>query len=162
MPNYCCDEKCLTCFSYTEKSCLSCSSNYVYFSNECLEECPDGYYTLENANYCRICSSNCKTCEVTASKCISCVDNKYLDNSNVCNNCGKNCDKCDVIDICLQCSEGYVDYGNGICDCKEICKTCKIDEASEEKAEVCLSCWDGYYYTESEGTCTKCVDYCEK
>ena len=130
--NCSCEGNCLTCKNLTTL-CTSCKQGTFLLGNECVFDCGIGFYG-----------------DVVSRKC----ESMYLDYT-MCSYCMGHCVKCTKINICEECSPGYISYGNGQCTCKTECSTCKLNE---QNVELCLSCWDGYYYT--DGTCTKCSDFC--
>lgn len=54
-----CPKTCLTCSNST--SCLTCNDQLVLLNNQCVEECPDGYY-LSNQE-CLTCHPICNSCK---------------------------------------------------------------------------------------------------
>lgn len=85
--NFACDFPCATCSSSSKKKCTSCYStnDYKYlYSSYCYANCPSGTYESLEANICLPCSSNCKTCDSTATYCTSCNTFFYLTGDNTC------------------------------------------------------------------------------
>lgn len=70
-------------FSNVTSQCYAyCSPSLQYsFNGKCFSSCPDGSYQDYTNVYCQTCNSNCKTCQVSATKCSSC-DTTYLYNSS--------------------------------------------------------------------------------
>ena len=68
-----CHEDCKTCstnYTETNSNCDIClNQNYHYFKGNCIENCPDGYYTYEN-NYANN-KKLCRECYLKCSKCNS-------------------------------------------------------------------------------------------
>jgi hypothetical protein len=54
-----CPNSCATCINST--SCLTCLNSLYLLNDQCVEECPDGYYTYNQQ--CLSCHSICKTCK---------------------------------------------------------------------------------------------------
>ena len=63
------------------------NQNNNYFNGNCVENCPDGYYTFENNA-----SNNKKTCKPCYEKCYSCNDGPILNSLNLMTN--MNCVTC--------------------------------------------------------------------
>ena len=59
--NHCqqCQDPCLTCTNLT--SCLTCDKNLNILNDQCVENCPDGYYL--NNKQCSQCNPMCGTCK---------------------------------------------------------------------------------------------------
>ena len=93
---YICYETCSSCSntgSQDKQNCITCKEDKVFlehtyyrYANNCLDECPKGYY--EKDNICKECYSNCETCSGEGSSdnpnCLSCIltsSNKYLVNA---------------------------------------------------------------------------------
>ena len=86
-----CHSDCKTCSrNYTENNsnCDICNNqDFNYFDGNCIENCPEGYYTFES-----ISSNNKKTCRKCYDRCLTCIDGPILNNLNLITN--MNCLTC--------------------------------------------------------------------
>ena len=128
-------------FLNDSKNCLnfSCSSNYNYEQDDCLDEIPEGYY-LNDTELKTIdkCHKNCKTCLKGPTEykenCLSCNEPLIY---QFLSNCFNSCD--------------YGHYNDsGILKCR--CVTEECSDCSEESLEqnLCISCAEGYYTKEND------------
>ncbi len=53
-----CQDPCVTCKNLT--SCLTCKEKFYLLNDQCVEKCPNGYYT--NNKQCLQCNPICDTC----------------------------------------------------------------------------------------------------
>ncbi len=53
-----CKDACLTCANLT--SCFTCNNKLNLLNDQCVEKCPDGYYS--NSKQCLQCNPMCGTC----------------------------------------------------------------------------------------------------
>ncbi|XP_071953930.1 scavenger receptor cysteine-rich domain-containing protein DMBT1-like isoform X2 [Antedon mediterranea] len=53
------------------------NSTYLYIQ-ECVQNCPAGFFPNSNSLTCLPCTSPCKTCSGTPTRCTSCIEPKYL------------------------------------------------------------------------------------
>ena len=101
-----CDSKCATCMTLST-TCFSCPTVAVVtslFKNECLLQCPKGYYTRTLDYTCQLCDTSCIACQDHGSfGCTECPGGYYLSpNSNSVVNITGTCLRCDVIcNTCL-------------------------------------------------------------
>lgn len=65
-----CPISCLSCLSSSQ--CLSCAPGYFLNGQQCLTNCPTGYYGDTGSNRCTLCNGNCTAC-TSASICNSCA-----------------------------------------------------------------------------------------
>lgn len=63
-----CQSQCLTCANSTH--CLTCMDSLVLLNNQCVEECPEGYYL--NNQECVQCHPICSTCKGKYSSDLKC------------------------------------------------------------------------------------------
>jgi proprotein convertase subtilisin/kexin type 5 len=146
-----CKKECKSCTSLDK--CNSCFDSYSYMdkTNECLEKCPEKFYSLSKQNYsfnlgfslktCEKCEVGCLTCE-TFEKCSSCESGYYyMESENKCYN---------------QCPDGYYNNKNeNMCSkCHLTCMTCKNNDESS-----CLTCDKLKELSLKNGFCTneKCA-----
>lgn len=134
-----CHETCLNCVGSLETECSNCNSPRILYNNQCLLNCPIGYYEDSNEKKCIICNSNCYKCKDISDKCIECLtplilqtsnnkcvekcfSDQYIDN-NECIFCKTHCISCDKT-RCFNCENGYQIINN---NCEQI------------KTNICLS-----------------------
>lgn len=82
IPNFCqpCSSICVTCEA-TAENCTSstCAANFFFLSNECLSECPNGYYADRSARQCLECDTACTRCfDSGDASCTACSSGYYL------------------------------------------------------------------------------------
>jgi len=53
---------CSECSGGGKSDCLKCSPNFYHLNEQCLMECPDGYYKDDSSSICAQCSQVCLTC----------------------------------------------------------------------------------------------------
>ena len=173
-----CHEDCKTCSqNYTEdnSNCDIClNQDYNYLDGNCVENCPDGYYTLENSN-----SDNKKICKNCYNKCLTCINGPIYTNLLVtnmgCINCKKDVDPNDS-NILI---EKYIQY-DGNCfpiilytqekiifniseiNTGEIEKTCYDYGKTIIYGEYhCISKPSNTYYIINNEENTGVIDYCD-
>lgn len=140
-----CRDYCDVCTN--EKDCSQCDYDHYLMreTNECVENCGDGYY-IEDYEYCQKCEgTNCKTCCPNDPKlCLSCPEGFYVTYYSG-----------DPYPHCVkECQEGkYPTEENGVLKCKSClwyCKTCT-------DATTCKSCINDYKFMDGQ-----CHTYCPK
>ena len=76
-----CDITCLKCSAAGPSACSVCGNNgtadffLVYGSSNCSDVCPDGQFStisVTSGHLCRVCNSECLTCDLSSSNCTSC------------------------------------------------------------------------------------------
>ena len=134
-----CKSPCLECVDSTK--CLSCIDNFFLSKtsniNNCLTDCPLGYYGKLISKTCEECDKKCKLCKNSDINCLSCKDEFYFQSENF---------------LCFStCPKGYFNSKN---DNLRICKKCK-EECSlcSELEDNCLDCKEGFYLLKD-----KCLD----
>ena len=117
-----CDGTCKSCSGPSALECLSCKStgttNLYFYSNECREECPVGFYP-NSTNHCLACHGTCRTCLTS--------------------NTPNDCQSCDLplklySNQCLsQCPDYFANYqAPTVCDpCHDKCVRCDTSSASD-------------------------------
>ncbi|CAD8121931.1 unnamed protein product [Paramecium sonneborni] len=166
-----CQIGCLKCIELA--NCIICLSEYFKDkSNQCVQQCSDGYYndnTDINNPKCTQCDPNCLKCEIIGTHCTDCIPKGYLVNNHcficlqgeyfsgtACLNCISGCQNC-VSPICEQCLEGYYYMQNKnecqvICDDgyfgnyeARLCEQCDANCKTCDKSTNfdCLSCYPG-------------------
>lgn len=100
------------------------------FNNDCVSDCPDAYYPLNNE--CQPCSTGCDVC-TSISACSDCSFGYYLyqqecltdcpsaapviDGNSTCVDCSdSNCLVCDSLDRCTECTYPYLLHVSGCVD----------------------------------------------
>lgn len=117
--------------------CQTCTSGMNLTENDCLGNCPDSYFTVNDTNYfhCENCYENCLTCIGRKSEqCESCIFGSW-DPFGVLTCPGKN-----------PCNSHQFDLNSVCVECNDQCATCK------EKA-TCTACAQGYAYNQVTYQC---------
>lgn len=116
---YCnpCNSNCAECYGPAFDNCISCNEEYLYYDDQCVSECPPGYFANAKLNECLPCSPLCKTCENDAFLCKSCYEGFELKKNNCftsckdkdkCFTCPSNCYTCDhATEACIICKAGF-------------------------------------------------------
>ena len=174
-----CHSDCKTCSkNYTEENsnCEICNNlDYNYFDGNCVEFCPDEYYSYEN-----ISSNNNKACKKCYERCLTCNDGEiynleHLSNMN-CLTCKKEVDPNDsnnLIEKYIQVDENcfpIITYTNEkiIFNISEISseeneKTCLDFGKSIKYGEYqCIIKPTNTFYVLNNGENTGVIDYCDE
>jgi hypothetical protein len=161
-----CNSPCNECSR--NSTCINCISGYYLAeyltNNNCINQCPVGYYPLENI--CKQCNPLCTSCLSNSTDCMSCIPGAYyLKDKNQC---------------LTKCAEGYIPDGQNNCiTCKSLnqyfsadqcvvqcptneypdinntCGTCK----SILYNNICYeTCPDGTYLDSINNYCFACSD----
>ena len=171
-----CNSKCQSCIVLAT-NCISCppSLGTVLYLNDCISQCPNGYYNRTQDNSCQKCDSSCLQCvNQTVSDCTKCDDGLYVSgipfgacltcdfNCKTCNISSTNCTSCtspaylNLIDNTCEnsCPDGY--YKDSTNSTNPICSKCdsSCSKCSGSGSSNCLTCNDGYYI--SAGLCKLC------
>ena len=113
-----CTSPCYTCID--EKTCKSCTSDYVLQDTTCQKNCNTNYYPQNNV--CYLCDSNCATCVNSPITCTSCntIQGYYLNTiTSTCTN------------DCTSIAENYFKASSGKCEkCDSNCKKCLGNSAN--------------------------------
>ena len=135
-----CSTPCNSCQT-TSTTCTSCTGIYYYYLNQCVQNCPDGFYADSSSNTCLTCDPICLTCQGGySSDCMACYPGFFVSN-NFCLGCDQKCLTCDGIH-------------------SSDCLSCQPDLYLQEGSCVSV-CIDGYYQTESPTKqCIKCPTTC--
>ena len=178
----CENPNCLRCSVQDSEKCESCPSNKLFYDNNCVDECPDGTYQSEGR--CLKCDATCRTCEESATNCLSCVkglvyqpnkeekcvnecDKGSVPVDGVCKDCTqKNCEICktDNLDYCITPEpQNFTISGKVVEQCPDgtfiesdrHCDYCKENCKVCENTNSCNECYNGYYLKGNE-----CVDQC--
>nr|XP_033782752.1 proprotein convertase subtilisin/kexin type 5 isoform X1 [Geotrypetes seraphini] len=160
-----CVDGCEVCSEH-KRRCLKCMSRpdqQLYLHNEeCLKECPDGYFADGSA--CSECSSPCEICDGRATFCLSCQSSFLLEQNEckvscserhtavdgVCRHCPANCRDCVSGETCTDCSPDFFLYNNQcVRDCPagfyadfQQCSPChhQCAECDGPDSDDCLKC----------------------
>ncbi|ELP84372.1 cysteine surface protein, putative, partial [Entamoeba invadens IP1] len=145
------NSKCLECYNNLILNNAECRTNYdLQCTNQSLVSClrcKDAYYFNSSTNRCERCDSNCLTCVMNMTYCLSCPPGFYISN-NICKT------NSELVGICTQfissggcakCAEGY--YRNGL-DCYKCDLSCSLCNTNF----TCLTCNSTNYKTWS-GDC---------
>ena len=163
VPNLCqpCSSVCVTCFG-TAENCTSatCALNYFFLNNECLNNCPNGYYEDATLRQCLACATGCATCSAAGTAaCTVCSNTYYLQigltsclagcNSgefpsalnNKCVLCNSACATCTALNTCQTCQSvnGIAYFLNGT-SCTVACPSNQFGQLSNYQ---CTACADG-------------------
>ena len=141
---YKCRKECRTCTNLD--TCTSCISGKYLIEDlsSCLNNCPSSGYWLDttdsNGAICHKCTSPCKDCILSSTKCKNCINGMaYIPRSFKC---------------AANCNDGeYLSNGNCL-PCNQLCKTCKGPNNND-----CLSCDPLFFKTIVNGKCNSgCLD----
>ena len=163
VPNLCqpCSSVCVTCFG-TAENCTSatCALNYFFLNNECLNNCPNGYYEDATLRQCLACATGCATCSAAGTAaCTVCSNTYYLqigltsclagcnsgefpsDLNNKCVLCNSACATCTALNTCQTCQSvnGIAYFLNGT-SCTVACPSNQFGQLSNYQ---CTACADG-------------------
>ena len=165
-----CSSKCKTC-NGTSTYCLSCQTPSYLFNNDCITQCPSGFYPRSLDNTCQLCDSSCITCNNAGSNnCLSCIDGYYYSPTPAgsCLRCNLTCNTCVTsANNCTSCKNGsYLFFGscssncpngyflqlsNNACQkCDSSCLTCFSSSPNS-----CFSCPNGFFLTGNN--CSACL-----
>lgn len=160
-----CTSPCLTC-SGGSTLCTNCDSSSTatsyleYGTFTCLAACPVGQYAPSGSYKCAPCNANCKTCDTSATHCLSCglslaaglplyrssntcVANcpfgKYGD-TDTCTSCDASCSGCTLSSTnCLSCAGSYYrKVGTNLCT-----DTCPVGYYPDDTTTMCTLCPSG-------------------
>ncbi|KRX07463.1 Insulin-like growth factor binding protein, N-terminal [Pseudocohnilembus persalinus] len=163
-----CPSECATCTQFTV--CQTCNTGYYLYNNDCLANCPDGYYKDVPNKKCEPCDSTCYTCSGPSNlDCITCQTTpqhyyltsqtrcyqncpaKYYaeDSSNPksCDQCHSNCVTCTSLSVCQTCEIGYQLISDF---CYQICAT---NQYLDMSTDTCYNC---------DTACKTCTDSTNK
>ncbi|EAR81858.2 zinc finger lsd1 subclass family protein (macronuclear) [Tetrahymena thermophila SB210] len=143
-----------TCQLKCQNNCSSC--NYDNGQIYCIQ-CNPGYY-IDSSSSCQQCISPCSSCKITASTCLSCIDNYVFVESNnscspICDSSCKTCSNPKDTQSCLSCFDGsFLDNNNQCQKCISPCQNCN------QKGSNCLSCIQDYTFNATQNTCQPICD----
>ncbi|XP_066567230.1 proprotein convertase subtilisin/kexin type 5b isoform X2 [Amia ocellicauda] len=155
-----CPHNCKVCND--DGLCIECDPLFFFFEEECVYECPLGYYVETQSKECLFCHDDCSECNGPENDdCISCTDSKALKYKGNC---------------VQKCPEGtYYDLSTEECrDCDKSCITC-----SGPHLTSCTKCREGMQkdshghcvphkdchiasYKDQEGRCKNCHESCHR
>ncbi|KAL4490865.1 hypothetical protein ABPG72_008601 [Tetrahymena utriculariae] len=94
-----CHGSCLNCSGSLSNQCTQCISSLLFYNNQCLTQCPQGYYP-NSQNICQLCPSNlnCASCQ-NSTQCTTCKNGYYMTTKQdtqqqVCMPCDPACKLC--------------------------------------------------------------------
>lgn len=151
--------ECKDCFAgVTATGCEVCASGTYSSGSDC-NDCPKGYWSLENQASCSECSIGLYQNQQGKGSCISCEPGRYVEETGA-----TNCKECasgkfqpsERAGICIDCLKGtYIEETGAI-----VCKTCNDGTYTESegstKKEQCLPCPSGT--SEVNGVCIDCPE----
>jgi len=154
--NYCessCISPCNTCTD--SNNCIDCIENHYLISisnniNNCVADCPDGFYNDNISLKCQTCPVNCKTCK-NSETCLSCKNEKfYFEEKNLCLN------SCPIKYYTQIVGNDEINIKTN--ESKNTCKKCKSEcSVCTGSQDNCLSCEQGYfYYTKGKDCLVDC------
>ena len=144
-----CYKNCETCSGPSQSSenqkCISCKEKYFLHEGNCLEKCPDGFFKEDKK--CNVCKEPCKTCDISANNCKSCINHFYFNKTEKkCYNCHENCETCSKgeegeNENCLSCNKSsdfkYLVKAKGFySNCVKQCPNNTIESSSECVDEI--------------------------
>ncbi|CAF2914819.1 unnamed protein product [Rotaria sp. Silwood2] len=150
-----CQDPCVACTNLT--SCLTCKDKLNLLNDQCVDKCPDGYYSSNKQ--CLQCNAICSTCTGPWEyDCHSCADgfrfdeqekqclslcpngNFYSKDDKVCKLCTDNCLECfNPGSYCRQCS-----YPMSLNIATHKCLSCCTSNVTTDDCCQCPSIWDGF------------------
>uniref|UniRef100_A0ABM5GKG1 Extracellular matrix organizing protein FRAS1 n=1 Tax=Pogona vitticeps TaxID=103695 RepID=A0ABM5GKG1_9SAUR len=157
-----CNEDCETCYP-DRPACLRCAADRVLHDENCVLECPSGYYA-DNSQRCRVCHKSCASCVgPLATECISCSFPLALRHGQCLSACG----------------EGFY-QDHTICrGCHSSCRECvgpeyfhcarciKLEDALQPQMNIegtsvgiCLPQCKVQFYLDKDGICKECHASC--
>jgi proprotein convertase subtilisin/kexin type 5 len=163
VPNLCqpCSSICSTCVGSAE-NCTSatCAQNYFFLSNQCLINCPNGYYASASVRQCLTCATGCATCSAAGNAaCTVCSASYYLQIGltqclgscnvgefanavgNVCSLCVAACASCTSLAVCQSCqSVNGIAYFLSGSSCTVACPSYQFGKLTNNQ---CTNCADG-------------------
>ncbi|CAD8121248.1 unnamed protein product [Paramecium sonneborni] len=158
-----CNLVCKTCFGPDIDECLTCPNSYYFYYNNCLPECPEGFYAA-TGRICTPCHQTCLTClSPLINHCVTCPITSYLYQQKCIPSCPSGTYTSYTFQSCIErmrcvtdCSPGYT--LNGIeCEtlllvpitCDPQCLTCALQSSN------CLTCQPSRQQNKPQCTCIK-------
>jgi proprotein convertase subtilisin/kexin type 5 len=105
-----CSSDCLQCFGGSSTQCLSCNSSLLFYDNQCVPSCPDGYYAQSGSCQCNPTFQN-ETKQQQQQKKKQKKNKTNKQQFKIPNNlaCNLSCNTCTGNSTsCLSCLSGYV------------------------------------------------------
>lgn len=174
-----CSSGCTVCKNNTY--CDKCSGElFLTIDNQCVENCPEGYYGELGACYLICDDTDCITCDHSDNKkCLKCATGTYLYNGlcvnycpdgyyeavNECKTCQTGCANCEQSNHCEKCEKGFALFeGNCFDSCpvqyfefNQICESCDKNCSVCSGFDKCQQCDDSTVLFKD-----KCVKTCPK
>ncbi|EAR92882.2 transmembrane protein, putative (macronuclear) [Tetrahymena thermophila SB210] len=168
-----CHGSCLNCSGSLSNQCTQCISSLVFYNNQCLTQCPQGYYQ-NSQNVCVICPSNlnCASCQ-NSTQCTTCKNGYYMSTQQntqqqVCMPCDPACKLCTGPtssnclgclagqQVCNNCAAGYFQDGQTCfkMSSQSICSNQTFPNYVKYYCQKCptncLTC--------NQNSCTQCIN----
>ncbi|KAF7252544.1 Extracellular matrix protein FRAS1 [Varanus komodoensis] len=151
-----CHFSCLSCTAGSSQNCTACKPPQVLYEDQCLSECPEGWYRQDA--HCHSCHPSCKTCGgPSEDECGACHPHATFGDG-----------KCRTA-----CKEGHYLNLVGYCmDCHPLCAQCVAD--LQGTGGLCLECQNPRHlllrdhcepecpegYHKHHGACQRCHPSC--
>lgn len=168
-----CDSSCTTCSGPSNAGCTACASNYTNYTSggttTCCPICNAGYFAFANTGSCAclICSpsSNCSTCNITATNCTSCPQTLPFYFSSAAGTCttGTAIPNCVYFNgtsstvQCISCSIFNLPRDDGVACVYSTVQNCA--KVSSLNVLNCSSCTPGYAPS-TNTSCVPCTSPC--
>jgi len=170
-----CHESCEKCFNLASDGCVSCKEGRYLHGNQCLTQCPSGFYP--DFKECLPCSSSCVICN-SGDNCIACADYYYKSNNicksiddcydgtygdretSTCKECSEACIGCTGRnnDQCSECNyiKGYRRDQSGACQVVSCTEGSYVEIDKESKVISCASCPNNCKSCDNSQSCIEC------
>lgn len=158
------EDACRLCNVKNLKLCVECKNMWPLLNNKCTQNCPDGYFQVQNT--CNSCITRCKKCsnsltcdECTAGfnlqsgKCaLQCNKGFYAQNGR-CIACEPNCETCDSTKCSKCASTVFLQFGKCVASCSvgtypsnlKECLACPQNCNQCTNGTQCRVCAAGFY-----------------
>ncbi|CAD8093460.1 unnamed protein product [Paramecium primaurelia] len=156
-----CAANCTSCTSISAQRCTKCAITHFFLQNQCLAQCPSGYYGDSN-KVCQACNSSCLTCDgpqennclscgasifylASTKRCTTLCPDKFYGKTDtfICESCINGCLKCINPFDCQYCDENFfLNTLNSINNCLAVCP-------------------DGYFGAVTARACRQCDPGCK-
>ncbi|KAL4451032.1 hypothetical protein ABPG74_021354 [Tetrahymena malaccensis] len=167
-----CHGSCLNCTGSLSNQCTQCVSSLMFYNNQCLTQCPQGYYA-NSQNICQLCPNNlnCASCQ-NSTQCQTCKNGYYMSSNQnsqqqVCLPCDPACKLCTGPtslnclgclagqSACNNCAVGYFQDGQ-TCFQMSSQSICSKSTFPNYDKQICQSCPTNCL-TCNQYACTSCI-----
>uniref|UniRef100_A0A8D0CH89 Fraser extracellular matrix complex subunit 1 n=1 Tax=Scleropages formosus TaxID=113540 RepID=A0A8D0CH89_SCLFO len=152
-----CHGTCLQCTYGSHQNCTACIPPLHLHQGQCLESCPQGFYSQDGV--CYACHPSCKDCFGSSeADCTACLSQSQLSNGH----CRTSCPKGQYLRTVEYCAECHMSCQHCVADVSSdssVCLWCKSPQNLLLRDRCVPRCPAGYY--ESHGACKKCHFSCE-